>query len=79
MTAVFAVQRTDICPPICLLAPQAGTPVGLVCEEEGQVEQVARAYRCPTTDVYDDAQPSVPVLTWQSHLAKGTRKVKCMG
>ncbi len=58
---------------------QVGTPVGLVCGEEQDVERVAKAYRCPTTDVYDAAQPAVPVLTWQSHLARGTRKVKCMG
>ncbi len=57
---------------------QVGTPVALVCESEEQMT-AASAFKCPTTDVYDEQQPQVHVLAWQSFLKQGSREVKCMG
>lgn len=54
-------------------------PIGVVVESEEDVGAVAQAYQPPTTDVYDEAQPEVKVLTWQSYLKTGERQVKCMG
>ncbi len=58
-----------------------GTPVATFVESEESLQQLREAGppACPTTDVYDEAQPSVPVLPWQSFLKAGSRTVKCMG
>eukprot|EP00197_Chlamydomonas_leiostraca_P008548 CAMPEP_0202884766 /NCGR_PEP_ID=MMETSP1391-20130828/41319_1 /ASSEMBLY_ACC=CAM_ASM_000867 /TAXON_ID=1034604 /ORGANISM="Chlamydomonas leiostraca, Strain SAG 11-49" /LENGTH=191 /DNA_ID=CAMNT_0049567995 /DNA_START=378 /DNA_END=953 /DNA_ORIENTATION=- len=59
---------------------KVGTPVGVVCEDEDQAKQLSRqGYKCPTGDVYDEQQPRVNVLTWQSYLKTGKKQVKCMG
>jgi len=59
----------------------AGRPVAVFAETEAAAAAAAAdgAPRVPTTDVYDDAQPRVAVLPWQSFLKQGSRKVKCMG
>uniref|UniRef100_A0A7S3R2U8 Lipoyl-binding domain-containing protein n=1 Tax=Dunaliella tertiolecta TaxID=3047 RepID=A0A7S3R2U8_DUNTE len=59
---------------------QVGTPVGVLCEEEGQVASLQH-YSCPTTNVYDTKQPQVQTLPWQSFLKSGEGKSSncCMG
>mmetsp|Transcript_23742 Transcript_23742/g.52089 ORF Transcript_23742/g.52089 Transcript_23742/m.52089 type:complete len:222 (+) Transcript_23742:63-728(+) len=59
-----------------------GAPVGLMVTSEEALALLRKAganYACPTTDVYDDSQPQVQVLPWQSFLKSGKRQVKCMG
>lgn len=47
---------------------QVGTPVGLLVEEQLDAAPLAH-YVCPTTDVYDEKQPQVSLLPWQSYLS----------
>ena len=55
-----------------------GTPLAVFVEHEDQVEE-GKGWSCPTTNVYDEKQPSVAMLTWQSFLKTASRQVKCMG
>jgi len=58
-----------------------GTPLATFVEREESVQalKAAGGYQCPTTNVYDDTQSNVPVLTWQSYLKSTKRTIKCMG
>ncbi|GAX84838.1 hypothetical protein CEUSTIGMA_g12259.t1 [Chlamydomonas eustigma] len=66
-----------------------GRPVAVLVESQEDLlkwqEHLAKRptpglkWQCPTTNVYDDTQPPVAVLPWQSFLKSSTRKVKCMG
>lgn len=59
-----------------------GTPIGLLVESKEALEGAAALpsdWRPHTTNVYDETQPKVNVLPWQSYLKEASRKVKCMG
>ena len=62
---------------------QVGTPVGVLCEDEDQVGAIQQHYSCPTSNVYDEQQPQVATLPWQSFLKGGGESGKgggcCMG
>ncbi|KAG1675412.1 hypothetical protein FOA52_012331 [Chlamydomonas sp. UWO 241] len=62
-------------------AVRVGAPVATFCDTaEGAAAAAAPgAPTLPTTDVYDESQPHVNVLPWQSFLKTSTREVKCMG
>jgi pyruvate/2-oxoglutarate dehydrogenase complex dihydrolipoamide acyltransferase (E2) component len=59
-----------------------GAPIALLVESQESLKEVAAlpsSWKPPTTNVYDDTQPRVNVLPWQSYLKETSRKVKCMG
>lgn len=68
-------------------APQAPPASSSSSQQQRQQDvQQGAAYaagpaqpRVPTTDVYDDAQPRVRVLEWQSYLKQGTHGTSSCG
>jgi pyruvate/2-oxoglutarate dehydrogenase complex dihydrolipoamide acyltransferase (E2) component len=50
-----------------------GTPIA-VFAPEGSDPGAAAAWRPPSSDVYDDRQPTVGVLEWQSYLKESQKK-----
>ncbi len=48
---------------------------------EQRLQRLSSSYKVPTSDVYDESQPKVRVLEWQSFLkaSKEPKGSKCMG
>lgn len=54
-----------------------GTPIALIVEDGAEDVPAPQKLSCPTTNVYDEAQPRVRVLEWQSYLKHGSSGTGC--
>lgn len=52
---------------------KVGTPIALWCEYAEDMQK-AKDFTCPTDNVYDDSQPEVKVLEWQSYLKTSSKE-----